>query len=284
MDKQKVILDILSSDNNMRYTYMIIEKLVMVMLEDYINKQNKEFIPNYSGEGRSFEYDGYAPDGFDNFIGSTVIELKIFRSGRIPYKIIYDTIERISMGGIQFHNLLFITIGEVPQITRNRIYEELQNISFKVSFWDTNDLMKIFDENEDLFIKTYNNLNTILLKDTISRGINRSVSKYIEKRIEYISQLNDEYKNDNIVLFLGAGVSKDAKIATWDALISELFVALIDKQLNENGIEIDIEVRKNIVKELINQNGYSPLLQTRFLRNAFEEEFEKLVSKILMLV
>lgn len=110
------------------------------------------------------------------------------------------------------------------------------------------------------------------------------MSKYIEKRIEYISQLNDEYKNDNIVLFLGAGVSKDAKIATWDALISELFVALIDKQLNENGIEIDIEVRKNIVKELINQNGYSPLLQTRFLRNAFEEEFEKLVSKILMLV
>ena len=58
----------------------------------------------------------------------------------------------------------------------------------------------------------------------------------LDKRERYIEQLHIEYENDNIVLFLGAGASRDAKIATWDNLIFELFVALIDRQLKTNHI------------------------------------------------
>lgn len=46
------------------------------------------------------------------------------------------------------------------------------------------------------------------------------------------------------MLFLGAGASNDAKIATWKNLISELFVALIDKQLNANHIEMERKDKK----------------------------------------
>lgn len=282
MDKRKAILDVLNSDStSMRYSYMMLEKLVMIMLNDYITRQNKEFFPNYFSEDRRFEYDGYAPDGFDNFIGSTIIELKIFRSSRISTNMIFDTIRRIAMHGAKFQNLLFIIVGEIPQVVRNKINEEQQNLGFKVVLWDTNDLIRIFNKNEDLFINTYNNLNTVFLKDTISKGISHNILTYVEKRSKYIEQLNNEYNNDKMVLFLGAGASRDAKIATWDILISELFVTLIDKELNENGIEIDKKARTKIIKEIINQNGYSPLLQTRFLRNGFEDEFEKLVSEIL---
>ena len=64
-------------------------------------------------------------------------------------------------------------------------------------------------------------------------------------------------------------------------MISELFVALIDKQLSANHIQIEKKDKKKIVKEVINQNGNSPLLQTRFLRNGFENDFEELVRDIL---
>ena len=121
----------------------------------------------------------------------------------------------------------------------------------------------------------------MLLRDTINNGISRNNSTYLEKRKKYVEQLHTQYENDNIVLFLGAGASNEAKIATWDTLISELFVALIDKQLSANHIQIEKKDKKKIVKEVINQNGNSPLLQTRFLRNGFENDFEELVRDIL---
>ncbi|WP_035347618.1 SIR2 family protein [Alkalihalobacillus hemicellulosilyticus] len=97
----------------------------------------------------------------------------------------------------------------------------------------------------------------------------------------YIEQLSREYHNDNLVLFLGAGASRKAGIATWDALISELFVALINQEMNKKGIKLTNSDKKSIVNSIQNQNGYSPLLQTRFLRQGFEEEFTDLVRDIL---
>ena len=139
----------------------------------------------------------------------------------------------------------------------------------------------MFEENKDLFFETYNNLNAVLLTDTINNGLSPAKETYIEKRKKHIEQLKREYENDNIVLFLGAGASKDAKIATWDNLISELFVVLIDKQLKNKNIQIEEKEKEHIIEASIKQNGNSPLLQTRFLRNGFENDFEELVSEIL---
>ena len=43
----------------------------------------------------------------------------------------------------------------------------------------------------------------------------RENDTYLEKRMKYVEQLHDAYTNDKVVLFLGAGASRDAKIATW---------------------------------------------------------------------
>ncbi len=147
--------------------------------------------------------------------------------------------------------------------------------------WDINKIVEICSINKKLFDETYSNLSAVLLKDAIHRGISRTYQNDLKMRNKYMEHLSAEYKNDNIVLFLGAGASVDAKIAQWDKLISELYVALIDKQLAINNIQMDKEIKNNISKEVINQNGNSPLLQTRFLRNGFEDDFEELVREIL---
>lgn len=173
----------------------------------------------------------------------------------------------------EINKFLLIVVDELPEGIRNHIEERKKQLNFELIIWDIDDLIRIFSNNENLFVETYNNLNTVLLRGTINDGILRNNSTYLEIRKKYVEQLHVQYENDNIVLFLGAGASNEAKIATWDTLISELFVALIDKQLIANHIQIEKKYKKKIVKEVIKQNGNSPLLQTRFLRNSFENDF-----------
>ena len=133
----------------------------------------------------------------------------------------------------------------------------------------------------NLFIETYNNLDSILLRDTVQVGIKANNDYYLIKRKKYIEQLKSQYKKDNIVLFVGAGASYEANIPTWNSLISELYVSLIDKLLKTHQIEINDEDKEKIKESVINQNGNSPLIQTRFLKNSFKENFDESVREIL---
>lgn len=285
MDIKLVFEDILSSDN-FRYSSLTIENLVMLMMENYITQQGKPFTTRPlktrdSYFSPAYEYDGYAPDGFDNFVGSTAIELKIVRSGKFAKNRFQDTVKRIASQGNNINNLIFIVIANDMKIPEQMANDIQSNVDFNVYLWGVDDLARIFESNKDLFEEADFNLDAFLLKNTISKSIGGDVSTYLEKRNKYIEQLSNEYEADNLVLFLGAGASRGAKIATWDRLISELFVALIDKELLNNGINIPEEDKKRIISEIITQNGNSPLLQTRFLRNGLDKEFQEVISEIL---
>lgn len=278
MDIRETLLELINSET-IRYSYMAVEKLIIVMMKDYLKAQNKRlFAENESVRGIS---DMILPDGIDSDESCIAAEIKMYRHKQMSLRVIYDTIGRFSINRGDINKLLLIVVNEVPVGMRNRIEEKKKQLNFELIIWDMDDLVRIFSHNESLFVDTYNNLNTVLLRDTINNGISRNNSTYLEKRKKYVEQLHTQYENDNIVLFLGAGASNEAKIATWDTLISELFVALIDKQLSANHIQIEKKDKKKIVKEVINQNGNSPLLQTRFLRNGFENDFEELVREIL---
>ena len=278
MGIRETLLELINSET-IRYSYMAIEKLIIVMMKDYLGSQNKRlFAENEVVHGIS---DMILPDGIDSDDSCIAAEIKMYRHKQMSLRVIYDTIGRFSINRGEINKLLLIVVNELPDGIRNRIEEKKKQLNFELIIWDMDDLVRIFSYNESLFVDTYNNLNAVLLRDTINNGISRNNSTYLEKRKKYVEQLHTQYENDNIVLFLGAGASNEAKIATWDTLISELFVALIDKQLSANHIQIEKKDKKKIVKEVINQNGNSPLLQTRFLRNGFENDFEELVRDIL---
>lgn len=276
MDIKETLLNIVQSDST-RYSFMAVEKLISVMLQDYANRQNKEV----EIEGNYALCDMIFPNGIDNISGKVAVEIKISRHKQMFLKFIYDTIGRFTMNSGNIDTLLLIVVNEIPERTIEQICEKKNNLNFDLLIWDINKLAEVFSQNEDLFFETYNNLHTVILKDTINSSISPTNESYIEKRKKHIDQLKIEYDNDNIVLFLGAGASHDAHISTWNNLISELFVTLIDKQLKSNHIQIGEREKQKIIKALIEQNGSSPLLQTRFLRNGFEDDFEELVSEIL---
>lgn len=277
------LLEILNMNNNTngRYQYMVVEKLVLVMLEDYIKRQGKEFFGTFQPEYTQIEYDGYAPEGFDQYKGKTAIEIKYFRHGRVPATVIYDTIGRIVLNGGNIDNLVIIFIGIIPPSMKHQVINSNLNDSINVYLWDTNDFEKIVSSNQELYEKTLLNLNSILLRETITNSVNRNISLNITRRDKFIKELHEEYINDNLVLFLGAGASKEAEIATWDKLITELFVALINKELQKQKIKISEDECNKIIDALINHNNQSPLLQARLLRRGLETDFEDCIRKIL---
>ena len=275
MDIKETILEIVNSETS-RYSNVAIEKLVLIMMKDYIKSQNK----NIEETGYKM-FDMLLPNGMDNISESIAVEIKIYRHKRLVLKAILDTVNRFQSIRGDINKLLLIVVNELSDNLIEVIKEKKKQLDFELILWDINDLVEVFSKNEELFVEVFNNLNTVLLKDTIDNGLDRDNSTYLEKRKKYLEQLKSEYENDNIVLFLGAGASSDAKIATWDTLISKLFVLLIDKRLNAKQIQIEEDDKKKISEKILSQNGNSPLLQTRFLRTGFESDFEESVRDIL---
>lgn len=278
MDIKGKMLELINSEK-IRYSYMAVENLIIIMMRDYLNSMNKELVTE------TVAINGFCdmilPAGIDDDERCTAAEIKIYRHKQMSLRIIYDTIGRFSINRGDITKLLLIIVNELPERVRKRIDEKKRQLNFELVIWDIDDLVRIFSRNEKLFADTYNNINAVLLRDTINTGINRHKNEYLEKRKQYIERLHNQYESDNMVLFLGAGASKEANIATWDKLISELFVTLIDKQLQTNNIKITAEDKEKIVNEVIKENGKSPLLQARFLRAGLEEDFEELVRDIL---
>lgn len=277
IDIKEKIFDLLNNTKGL-YSYIAIEKLVSVMMTDYVKSQNKDVIENYYNNKGP---DMILPDGIDDENGCIAVEIKSLRQKQMSLKVIYDTIGRFTFNRGEINNLLLIFVNELPSQIRERIKEKEEQLNFKLMIWDIDDLVRIFSKNEILFFDTYNNLDSILLRDTVQAGIKANNEDYLIKRKKYIERLKSQYKKDNIVLFVGAGVSYDANIPTWDSLISELYVSLIDKQLKIHKIEINDDDKEKIKNSVIKQNGNSPLIQTSFLKNNFKENFNESVREIL---
>ncbi len=275
MDIKETLKSLINSDNR-RYSYIAIEKLITVMLADYAKNQGKEAVFS-----KQVMCDLIFPNGIDNIEGNVAVEIKAYRHVQIVLRNIYDAVGKFTLNNNSIDTLILILVNEFPEQARVKIEEKKKQLNFNLVIWDIDKLVEIFEQNEQLFLDTYNNINAVMLRDVINVDILNNKPTYIENRKKHIAQLHKKYQNDNVVLFIGAGTSYDAHIADWDNLISKLFVALIDSQLNKNHILINDNDKKKIIDALVSQNDGSPLLQTRFLRNCFEDNFEELVKEIL---
>ncbi|MCB6584891.1 SIR2 family protein [Streptococcus gordonii] len=279
MEIKEKLLDLVNSNYRVPQVFYGLENLIITMLEDYAKQQGKKFL--VSNQDRRILYDGMFEDGIDDIDKKIAVEIKIFRRPSILLNRLYDTVGRYSMRGSDFDTLLLIIVNDIPASILSRIEKEKENIKFDLQIWDINKLEDIFKQNEDLFNDLYSNLDKNLLKNTVNQALKTSSDDVLRKKEEHLKKLKIEYDKDNIVLFLGAGASYDAKIATWDTLITDLLIELIDKELAENDIQMENQYKKIIATELSKQNGASPLLQTRFIRTGMPENFGELVRKIL---
>ncbi len=268
------------------YTYesrnigVALEKLAFIMIQDYLKKDGKECIrQGLFCNGRS--YDFALPNGIDDIQGIVAVDVKVFRRKIIHESFITNSVVHSFIEGTNFDVFMYLFFNEVSSDCKLKVKEKLSYLEKEIVIWDINDFVRICQSNEKLFEESLNELSNLFVREAVSIGVERTKKESNINRDNHISNLRKAYSNDNVVLFLGAGASKDAKIATWDKLISELYLALMDKKLKEKNITLDGKDKEIILKGLKNQNGSSPLLQTRFLRKGFQFDFETFVKEIL---
>ncbi|MFK4300582.1 hypothetical protein ABH892_000681 [Paenibacillus sp. RC254] len=233
------------------------------------------------------EFDGFAPQGFDDFEGPTIFEIKFYRSRNSLFKLFIDKnfeklINRIVKSNLQVRNIIFIITLELDETDRMKFSDQfINNYNIKFELWDINDLTKILNLYPQLVFETYENISELLIDTKISESVKKNNDDWKRKQRTSIEQLKKAYDDDDLVLFLGAGVSMDAKIPSWDNLVSDLLVNLIGNKLGEYDINLSELERNFIVKNLKEFNGNSPLLMARYIRKGLENIFNQILTEIL---
>lgn len=176
MDIREALLELVKSEPVI-YSYMAIEKIIIVMMKDYLKAQNKRLLAENEVMYRIS--DMILPDGIDHEDGCIAAEIKMYRHKQMSLRVINHTIEHFSKNRGEINKFLLIVVDELPEGIRNHIEERKKQLNFELIIWDIDDLIRIFSNNENLFVETYNNLNTVLLRGTINDGILRNNSTYL---------------------------------------------------------------------------------------------------------
>ncbi|MCU5632907.1 SIR2 family protein [Bacillus cereus] len=271
------------------------EAIILEVLDLHIKNQGKDFFLDFNFDGNDqkslrLPYDGVAPQGFDNFVGATGIEIKFIRDKNTLLRTMRNLIEKSSFtknGNPLLENVLLIVLLSLTQEEKENLTSKFNDIPFKLTIWDSNDLKNLFNKYPEKVIELENNPSIALMNLVVKKGLNASNNNWKLQRNEHLYNLRNCFKDDELVLFLGAGVSYDANIPTWNDLISNLMVSLLDTVIKDERFDGHFELSKTekeaLVKDIQEKNGNSPVQLVRFIRNGlgnlFREELRKTLYK-----
>lgn len=112
--------------------------------------------------------------------------------------------------------------------------------------------------------------------ETLKKIRNSLVHKFEKNdQGEIIREIRQCYKKEKLVFVLGAGVSMNYGLPSWDVLLQKLMVATLEKEKSASGI------LSKLFSKIFNP---SPLIAGRYLQKYFESNnhsFEEAVRKIL---
>lgn len=258
------------------------ETFVYKLLEKHLYQQSKTIVSPESQNMSDSYIDFLLPEGINELSGPIGVVVKFVKRNINSY---FATIRRqceTMSESPEIKGLLFILATEISVDKKSELKIFAQKmIKLEVNIWDLNDLSVIANAYPEYLPEIIYNLEKVFINSVVTKSLEGEPNQWKEKRKEYIGQLNDEYKRNDLVLFLGSGISKDANIPEWSELVTDLLVTMISEKLKDNGIDIASDVQKLIVNEIKENINSSPLLQARYIRTGLGEKFTEAVSKSL---
>ncbi|MFM5314026.1 SIR2 family protein [Aeromonas veronii] len=264
-------------------SYYYFETFIQYLFKYHIENQGKKFI--YSTE-QTKSGDAFAPDGFDQLDGSTIIEIK-FNLLRAPIRFVLEKL--ISQFKSEYVNQPFenLVVIYAKQISEKQIiyideFIKKNNPPFKVYFWGPSELNKIASKHK----KIVNNIANNLFSLRLSSAISKPVRDWKQERDEIIINLKNCYKKGQFSLFLGAGVSSSSGMPDWNTLLNSLFVTYLTQEFDGDVAVGDKDI-SDLVARLNNIDEPSALMAARYLRKGLSKsdgeakEFIDVVTKNL---
>jgi hypothetical protein len=280
VESNNLIIDeiLFRQDINNNEAYFAFETFVFNVLSDYVKNQGKT-IEKYDYDNNLF--DAFLPEGIDDSSLPTYVEVKYSRANKNSY---FKSVEKICLDASERNiKQILIILGTKlsPSSKESMLNLACLRIKAKVIIWDFEDLCLKTKQYFDKYYEYIRQPKKAIVEKAISSTDRTSDEKNKEKEM-LLSKLKMKYQDEDVVLFLGAGVSIDAQIPLWNDLIYKLLIEMINSKLEMKGKQLD-ERQLNLLVNLAYKNKEeSPLTQMRYIRAAFEpHEYNKLIHKIL---
>jgi hypothetical protein len=123
-------------------------------------------------------------------------------------------------------------------------------------------------------------LTPLAVKERLREASRKSDDHWKQKRLGHLGTLRDAYTQDNLTLFLGAGVSIQAGLPTWRQLIDQLMVREVQR-LYPKGLPLSAAKVASSARILSAFRGDNPLISARYIRKALGDEFIPILKEAL---
>ncbi len=267
-----MVEDIISmiDEGNIR-SYYSFETFVLKLMQHHLEEQGKEL--TIVGHNTRSIGDAVAPNGFDEFNGHTVIEIK-FNLRRYSPKMIIERLFYHNTRHSEWQDLseidtiVIISAKSIPDNYYEKFDQTVDelNLPTKVILWGPKELNKIVNKNRKKSKEIANNLFSLRLETAVK---NKNTDWDIE-RDKIIEELKEHYIKGQFSLFLGAGVSSSAGVPDWNTLLNSLFVSYITNEIDDSENVNDNEILQ-IANRLNNIDGASALMSARYLRRGLSK-------------
>lgn len=220
-----------------------------------------------------FRFDAVIREGFGNLPGPTAVEVKLSKLGRRAFPALLDTFVRVydTASSVGLKSFLFICGGIKLAPTQKKDLESLggEPSGVSVLVWDDDDIQKLINKHQSYSEELVSNLAIISLSAFPHKSSDITISS---KFTLQIGRLRQAYEDSELTLVLGAGVSRGAGMADWNALLDALFVSVINQKLAADSIEIDQPNLDFLSKQYRKiEDGNGPLLFARYIRKGLEQ-------------
>lgn len=226
------------------------------------------------------------------FDENMIIDIKLYKHQNGFNKFLTRELDSKSRSNVQvlldqkpeLSKIVFVLNFEDSELTHSvsKRLLELQNLypRLEIICWNLEILDIVFNKNYE---KISNQIEKIE-ESTFANSVKKAVKDidYIDiNKEKLIKKLQENYLSDDLVLFLGAGVSKGADIPTWNELITDMFVYLLGDLMSTESYELNEKEKKKILKHFNNSHIGAPLLQARYLKTGLNINFEKVLIDLL---
>lgn len=251
------------------------ENMIGALLKELAAKEGKPVHYTYS-DTVDYGYDMVLPCGVEDISQETKCVIKYVAN---PSKQSAAELQRIMKRELDKFSsndsVLYITNVEMPENMRDQL-------TSNVSVWDRKDLLARIDP-DAAYAQYLINPQQALIKDVVTKDVETTDSLAQQKKKEkekYINQAKAAYIKQDMVLFLGAGVSIDGGIPLWSTLIKTLHVSMLNGLTEDKNLSL--EQREMMQKIALNNEMESPLMQMRYIRSGFSsEDYYKMVHAAL---
>lgn len=262
------------------------EEILRKIFPQVLRDEGKQLEVNPKIGGLTFDL--FFPQGINEYKKPVWAEIKYFKEKKIS--LIQNAIEKqfavhkqslfyTGDSFIRLNYILYIVSVELNEKEKLEITNYFKNFinRYEIIIWDINDLDKYFNKYAEYIIDIIPELKEQAIKNIVDKSKEQTTSESNDPEFQ-IKKIQDAYKKDDVVLFLGAGISVAAGLPTWNGLLSKLLLTIIEKNVNSNLNEL----QKNLFAENLKKiNDSSPLQIARYISSGLSDDFEKEVSKEL---